>query len=468
MTPHQGTGNLAEAGFCEILARLSRGRETGVLHLSGPAAGKSVYLQQGSVVFASSQDPDDRLGEMLLTRGVISREQWEQAAGQVGPGKRLGTVLVERGFLPAAELPRWVREQVKEIIFSLFSWTEGEYRFEPGPFPSSEAITLRISTAEIFLSGLRRVQKWSVLRRGTGEIRIPYRLSPDYRETLGEVVPEKEEKRLLALLESKPLTMEQAALESGLSTLRVYQLFYAFRALGIIVPAEVVVSVPRAQEAEAPQLDQGATLQIAVPTHLLPSPRPALATMSGALTTGGLRSSAVEEAQTSAPPAAMPDVGAQTVMLRMPLIPPAAPAGNLAQSPTPESVEAAPGALQVLRDGDPPEASVSTPPTPARRPSTRSEDASSRPGSAPGPADPSRQESSSITSGAKRKNRMEYRVIRMEAEKLEDNGAQSIEELLRQWTSKGYQFAGVVGGRASGFFGSTGPFFFIFTRDNPS
>ena len=79
MTPHQGTGNLAEAGFCEILARLSRGRETGVLHLSGPAAGKSVYLQQGSVVFASSQDPDDRLGEMLLTRGVISREQWEQA-----------------------------------------------------------------------------------------------------------------------------------------------------------------------------------------------------------------------------------------------------------------------------------------------------------------------------------------------------------------------------------------------------
>ena len=59
-------------------------------------------------------------------------------------------------------------------------------------------------------------------------------------------------------------------------------------------------------------------------------------------------------------------------------------------------------------------------------------------------------------------------MIRMEAEKLEDNGAQSIEELLRQWTSKGYQFAGVVGGRASGFFGSTGPFFFIFTRDNPS
>ena len=75
----------------------------------------------------------------------------DQASSGVAPGKRLGTILVEMGYLPAADLPRWVREQVKEIVFSLFSLGEGEFRFEPGPLTSGEVITLNIPTAEVFL-----------------------------------------------------------------------------------------------------------------------------------------------------------------------------------------------------------------------------------------------------------------------------------------------------------------------------
>src|SRR5262249_39551525 len=151
----------------------------------------------------SSRDPDDRLGELLLTRGIIQREQLEQATLKVGQGRRLGTILVEMGILPAADLPRWVREQVKEILFSLFSWTDGTYRFEEGPFSSEEAITLRLSLAEIFLSGLRQVQKWSVLRKGAGEIRLPYRLAGNHKDLLKEASLGEEEKKLMALLEAK-------------------------------------------------------------------------------------------------------------------------------------------------------------------------------------------------------------------------------------------------------------------------
>src|SRR5262245_13214613 len=82
-------GSLAESSFCEVLAGLSRRRETGVLRVSGAAPSKSVYLQEGKIVFASSTDPDDRLGELLLTRGIIARDQLEEASNSLKPGKRL-------------------------------------------------------------------------------------------------------------------------------------------------------------------------------------------------------------------------------------------------------------------------------------------------------------------------------------------------------------------------------------------
>jgi len=236
--PVPSRGNLSDTSPCEVLSALCRNGATGVLTLQGGGLEKSIYLEKGRIVFAASKDPDDRLGELLLTRGLVKREQLEEASSIIRPGKRLGTILVESGFLPASELPRWVREQVKEIVFSVFSWGEGAYRFEAGPLPSGEVITLRISTAEIFLAGLRRVQKWSVLRKGAGEIRIPYRLVPGFRELLKDVHLGKEEESLLLFLESGESSMEQAARNSNLTTLLVYQLFFAFRVLGILLPAE--------------------------------------------------------------------------------------------------------------------------------------------------------------------------------------------------------------------------------------
>jgi hypothetical protein len=69
---------------------------------------------------------------------------------------------------------------------------------------------------------------------------------------------------------------------------------------------------------------------------------------------------------------------------------------------------------------------------------------------------------------APRRGRTEYKVVKMEAEKMDENGARQIEDLLRTWSGKGYRFAGVLPSKASGLFTSTGAFFFIFARDIPS
>jgi hypothetical protein len=400
-------GSLSDLSACEVLALLCRQEATGVLALKSPGTEKSVYFQQGRIVFAASRDADDRLGELLLTRGVITREQLEKASAHVGSGKRFGTVLVEMGFLPAAYLPRWVREQVKEIIFSIFSWGEGEYGFSPGPLPSGEVITLRISSAEIFLTGLRRVQKWSILRKGAGEIQIPYRLAAGYRQLLKDAHLEKEDESLIRLLESGSHTMEQAARDSTLTTLLVYQLFFALRVLGVLIPAAAVE--PEAAPPGRPVLRPATTAaapQVPVPAATAadggqvpgPSPRKAAAAQPAESRPLGT----VKEAPAPSPePATGSDAGAQTVMLRVP------------------------------------------PPTPFS--TTQAEKAAAAQG----------------TVARKR----EYKVIRVEGEKLEGNGTSQIEDLLGSWSRKGYSLAGIVPGKAASIFSSAPSSFFIFVRD---
>jgi Domain of unknown function (DUF4388) len=424
-------GTLIPSGFPQILARLCRDRVTGVLRLSQEELTKSVFLNGGRIVFASSQDPADRLGDLLIARGLITPAQCAEAARQLRPGKRLGTILVELGFLPAADLPRWVLEQVREILFSLFPWDEGTFHLTPGPLPAAEVITLRLSTLEVFLRGARRIEKWSVLRPSAEAIRIPYRLTGRHQEFLKDTALHEDERSLLSLLqEEEQMTLEKASVSSGLPTLVVYQIFFALRTLGLL--EEVQVAPPGVSAAQhnrgetaaaggaaaAPtqEPDPGATIRFAAPLSLLREPRsvaPPAPEPPAATSPEGNRTA-------NAPPGPTADPAVQPVILKSAALPsiPAERGGGA--PPRSEPTEA-----------PPPRASgnVSVPPVPA----------------------PARKP--------------EYRVVRVEGDKLDGSGVQHIEEILGTWSRKGYRLAGVVQGRGSGFFGAAAPSFFVFTRD---
>ena len=87
---------------------------------------KTLFVDQGCVVFVRSSDPNDRLGEMFLRKDLISLEQLEQAVAEIGSGRRLGTILVEHGSIGPQDLVHGVMSQVQGTILSLFPLEEGE------------------------------------------------------------------------------------------------------------------------------------------------------------------------------------------------------------------------------------------------------------------------------------------------------------------------------------------------------
>src|SRR5207237_2191539 len=172
-------GMLEESSLPAVLRPLLREKKTGPLRLVRGRVAKTLYLSDGRLIFATSTDPDDRLGEMLLRKGLISYRSLEESVRAIKAGKRQGTLLVESGAIRSKDLIGGVTEQVQEIIYSVFQWEEGSFEFQEGDLPSREVIVLRMSTSDLIMEAVRRIDRWTRIRRGVGGLAQEYRITAD-------------------------------------------------------------------------------------------------------------------------------------------------------------------------------------------------------------------------------------------------------------------------------------------------
>jgi len=163
-------GDLTRDALGDVIRKLYVNRKSGILHLAQDKTSKRIYFRKGSMIFANSDVETDRLGEFLIRQQLIDREDFERASKVMREtGNRFGRTLVELGFATAEEMEGKVVEQIQTIIYSLFSWLSGEYRFEQHESPVDEDIVLNLSTADIILEGTRRMDDMEKVRRALGD-----------------------------------------------------------------------------------------------------------------------------------------------------------------------------------------------------------------------------------------------------------------------------------------------------------
>jgi hypothetical protein len=247
-------GSLAERDFPDLVHDLHQARWSGLLTLTHVGVGKGVTVKDGRLVFASSTSPDERLGELLLRRGRLTLRQYVDAGQAVAPGKRLGTILVEQGVLTPKDLIKAVVEHTQEIVYGAFAWTEGRYRLQ-ATAESSESITLKISTPDLILEGIRRIEAWSRIDRGVGGLRARYVRAAGYEDVLRSMTLSFEKLSILTSLNGER-EVEAICKESSLPDFEVCRTLWAFRVIGVVRRADPVA--PRRQTLE----DEGLGLVI--------------------------------------------------------------------------------------------------------------------------------------------------------------------------------------------------------------
>ena len=159
-------GDLSRIQMPDVFSFLAMIRATGKLLLRQARMERTIHWREGEVVFATSNSPEHTLGQFLLRNGKITQEQYEESAIRVGPNQRHGKVLVQMGAISPNELWWGVKNQTLEIIYSLFSWTDGSFSFAEtsGDETVNERIVLNVGTSGLIMEGIRRLDESARIR----------------------------------------------------------------------------------------------------------------------------------------------------------------------------------------------------------------------------------------------------------------------------------------------------------------
>lgn len=158
---YKDNGSLEEVGAADILMYLYKKSATGMLRIEQNEIIKVIYLKEGNIAFASSNDQNDRLGEVLIKLKKITRDQLNDAMHRLKPNISLGKMLVQLGYLSGKDLLLGAQRQAELIIISVFSWEKGNYSFIEGPLPK-QLVDLKLETPRIIVQGImsNATKKW--------------------------------------------------------------------------------------------------------------------------------------------------------------------------------------------------------------------------------------------------------------------------------------------------------------------
>jgi tetratricopeptide (TPR) repeat protein len=209
-------GSLKEASLPDVIQLLFLGRRTGCLALADRHNFGTIYFDEGQIVYASIVNRRDRLGDILLRSGRISAEQLRAAVNRQQDDRehKLGEILVQLGSLSREELQRYIRVQIEEAVYYLFTWISGTFNFEAGVRPEREDFLVRINPEYLLLEGARRVDEWSLIEKKIPSFDLIFAVDGTH---IGESAPElSEEQRRLVPLLNGTRDVAQVVEESGL------------------------------------------------------------------------------------------------------------------------------------------------------------------------------------------------------------------------------------------------------------
>lgn len=150
---------LRDTPMLEVLSHMRQKGESGALFVergmnTGGASRKEIYLDKGRLLHVASSEREELLGEYLVRRGRLTREQLEQALGTLSNyGGRLGDTLIGIGLVDAVDVFRAIRDQGRDRVATLCGWAEGLVTFYRGTAPQRVEFPLDLDLASPMMAG---------------------------------------------------------------------------------------------------------------------------------------------------------------------------------------------------------------------------------------------------------------------------------------------------------------------------
>lgn len=230
-------GDLSRIQLPDVLSFIAMIRQSGKLVVRRGSLERSIHWKDGEIIFATSNSIEHSLGQFLLRNGKITQEQYEESKRRVTPQVRHGKLLVQMGAISPKDLWWGVKNQVLEIMYSLFGWSDGEFEFcDAAEELAQERIVLQINTSSVIMEGIRRLDESERIREKVPSLDIVYAKVPGSVPDFSELDMSESEIAIYNRIDGK-LNVRELTGRSELTEFEVTRILFQLVSARLIEPA---------------------------------------------------------------------------------------------------------------------------------------------------------------------------------------------------------------------------------------
>jgi curved DNA-binding protein CbpA len=212
------------------------GDRDGALISETAGAKRLVFFERGYLVGAKSELVEERLGEVIVAEGGVTRPQLEEATGFIRSGRKLGRILVELGYLKSGQIETYVRRQIIRIASAMLTSKSERLAFSTA-IPV-EAVTLSpVSIGDVFLDAAFHLTNIEGYREKLLLDEYVLAQTPDALALAGHMELSEDEAQVLDLVDEKN-SVGGIVAASPLSEDRTLRLLLALHQAGIVALRE--------------------------------------------------------------------------------------------------------------------------------------------------------------------------------------------------------------------------------------
>ena len=137
---------------------------TGELTLSNHPQKATFHFSKGLLTWGTLHTEQKQIGRRLINSELITEEQLTECLsiqGEQKDEKRIGEILLQKGFLQSDMLHESLKKQAKEAFFSVLNWTSGTFSFISNVTSEKDEVSISERIDHLLLEGAVHIDKFS-------------------------------------------------------------------------------------------------------------------------------------------------------------------------------------------------------------------------------------------------------------------------------------------------------------------
>jgi hypothetical protein len=140
----------------DVLDWVARRKLSGPISFERRGLVRSIVIESGVIVYASSNRRDEQLGVILVRSGLVAeRKLADSLETRAETGVQLGKVLLMSGLITEGDLIEILATKIREAVTDVLTWTDGSFDIIPRAQPPATGVNAELPV-DVCLTVARR------------------------------------------------------------------------------------------------------------------------------------------------------------------------------------------------------------------------------------------------------------------------------------------------------------------------